>query len=911
MDGVGDLRERASSRAPSRTSTNSSHSHRFHHANCASPSSTGPQVSSFLQERIQRRQAEKKMSGELSVSSGSARDGDRDRDVHSSPIRRTATAMSTHARSNSGDEDKGNMGVKEMEKAASTLHKQNFDLKLELYHRREKQMELEEKTKRLEQDFTELRTQHVEVAEMNDSLVSELEKRDKAVAEAIEVICDLQARVDELLREREMVRIVEEDYQRHVHARGVDASAQGGPEDGHRVVSPAETFGAPSRLGDLKTLERMSSFLSEPERNETTPNLRGYILNNKSSLLHMRKVSESSVDPSEVNRLASPSGLSVLSESSFASVYGKNKRTPATTRSPAPQRQFSTTSSNGTFTSPNQQDDDGWQARKSSNARSASSGDIIRGGASLLSQVQPGGDIRNIASPLQQVEMLGRKLSVGDSSRPSTSSHGKGVDTPSRPRPKSKTKQEKREALRKVITSSPSANDFDSSRVLPPTPDTISSSTLRRYQNSNDTLSRDPRVTPKDSFTDSQALPVSGAAIDCETKLANTNFSKSTSSAYIDRRNANVPVNQFATFGHHAHALPQRPRSADETTISRHRANSWMSDSDSDGGADACSDDDDLDPWLRESVSSNRGAGSPDLFSFPAEAGRWQSDALFGALRGSGFLGSPPPELKREPLDHIHGALSTPRTAVFQPPTPADSSEAPEPPPRRSSITRTGSSHAASPKGGKIRKNLLRANSGGKRAGRARSNSIDSAQVAPPAAMQADYQTDGAGQAKRNQYPPISGQLTRSRGFSGLGGLFRRSLGGSQQASPTEAAFTPEQVQQPLAHTQAEQRRAQSSGRSSVPPPAVRPWKPQAAFDDDLTSATPPPIMRNRVYQPSVALDTGDDPTTPRKHVAADANDVDKSETVVSPGSGTGTPQGGRRKWLGLGRMNSLKNRAG
>jgi hypothetical protein len=105
----------SASRAPSRSSTTSSHSHahahRYHHAHCGTAKPVTPQVSSFLQERIQRRQAERKESGDLSVSAGSTREGD-------SPLRRSFLSATSrgHPSTGTGDDEKDGMGVREMEK---------------------------------------------------------------------------------------------------------------------------------------------------------------------------------------------------------------------------------------------------------------------------------------------------------------------------------------------------------------------------------------------------------------------------------------------------------------------------------------------------------------------------------------------------------------------------------------------------------------------------------------------------------------------------------------------------------------------------------------------------------------------------------------------------------------------------
>src|SRR5690606_10916886 len=118
----------------------------------------------------------------------------------SSPIRQEFARPPS---SGSYESRRKGMGVKEIEQTVSTLHKQNFDLKLELYHRRERQTALED---RLEGVLREKE----QVVQMNDTLIAELEKRDKAVEEAVAMIVLLESRVETLLKEREMVRQVEE-----------------------------------------------------------------------------------------------------------------------------------------------------------------------------------------------------------------------------------------------------------------------------------------------------------------------------------------------------------------------------------------------------------------------------------------------------------------------------------------------------------------------------------------------------------------------------------------------------------------------------------------------------------------------------------------------------------------------------
>lgn len=76
----------------------------------------------------------------------------------------------------------------------SKMQKQNFDLKLELFHRRQRMAVLEEEVERLRA----LETDNAELQEVNEQMLRELEKRDQAVQEAVGMICMLEDRVRRL-----------------------------------------------------------------------------------------------------------------------------------------------------------------------------------------------------------------------------------------------------------------------------------------------------------------------------------------------------------------------------------------------------------------------------------------------------------------------------------------------------------------------------------------------------------------------------------------------------------------------------------------------------------------------------------------------------------------------------------------
>lgn len=167
----------------------------------------------------------------------------------------------------------------------SKINKQNFDLKLEVFHRTqqmsalvkrlERMEELEEELKRmreLEDQVQELRNAEEDnqrLREANDELHNELDKRDQAVTEAVELICKLEAKVEELGSGR---RLSTPSTARPLTSDGSDIAT---PKIGatidipERTSSKRATMGSPpSRVpSGPRNLERAPSFLQEEKKN--------------------------------------------------------------------------------------------------------------------------------------------------------------------------------------------------------------------------------------------------------------------------------------------------------------------------------------------------------------------------------------------------------------------------------------------------------------------------------------------------------------------------------------------------------------------------------------------------------------------------------------------------------------------
>ncbi|KAM0420907.1 hypothetical protein ACHAPT_011296 [Fusarium lateritium] len=870
-------------------SQHSQHSHRFYHAACQRPASATPRtsarltprltresssestrqpvVSSFLQERLQKeRQAEIEKSSSWSrANTEASSSGEFAQVSHGSPTkRREPDVHRPQSAAGSEPSKKKGLGVKDMEQVISSLHKQNFDLKLELYHRRERQTALEDQVEILESEKRR-------VDEINDNLVQEMEKRDKAIEEAVAMIITLEARLEQFAQDRAMVQQIEAEEQYMA------------PAYNPCYEDPAPKSKSPDfvRQGDgAKVITRMPSFLSE--RSENTENLRNVYLGARGSVLSLPQVPEGGGDyengPATV--LGSPS-LSVLSESSFVSVYGKKGHDTS-----VPQDVEEPLSLDGVDGLPAKVVANSIHRPKTSLAKSPMPPSNRSGRSNSLtnSKRTQFDSIHNVidqGSPLQQLERdysqkKGEERPQSRDKDGASLFNGRATMSPNHRR----TKEEKRESLRKVLTDAPGGVRLHD-HALPPTPDTISTSTLRRFQNSNDTLSKHPtmrrsRSALSDASDDEKADVSSGARLEQPSHVvkASAKIIELNNSAYLENRGRSI----------------QRPRSADETTVSNRRGNDWDTDSDD---TDVESLESSLDIWMRESAKPVRKGGrtSPDLFSFPSGGakGGWAMDAMFGPGNGYSGGGSTAADPQRA-MD-----LFAVQQELFSTTIP------PPPPNRRSSLN---AQTAANSKASFLSKPLVNAKvSKPSRRNRPRRNSDD---IQMRAEMEAPVQplqpAPPVGEQKKNHYPPITGQQAVRNGITKL---FRRSLGGgsSNNAPASAPAPAPASDPAPVEETSIE---PSINGAMGVPSWMTR----TGVVEDDRESATPPPIMRNPRHGRHVSVDMSmaDDsimsqesgtPGTPL--TAAPVNDKGTPEYTV--GSPRVVSLGPKRKWLpGFGR---------
>ena len=273
-----------------------------------------------------------------------------DRDIQSSPIasKSARDRSDAHSRRSSGVGVRSvtvpkEMGFREMEEYISKINKQNFDLKLEVFHRRQRNEILEAKLEKSRQ----LETDNEELQSINEELLLELEKRDVAIQEAVGLICELEAKNEEL-----QMAVVRMDFTQSPNSSDPEPAKQeneimpsslstisgterNGPCPGIGVQTdpqaPSEhSLSAPDTLSPPKATpaRRVPSFMRDAKK--STNVLRSlYSSDGNASFVSLsRPVSLFSGDDDDDDmdrQMTNSPRLSILSESGFSSIYGGHK----------------------------------------------------------------------------------------------------------------------------------------------------------------------------------------------------------------------------------------------------------------------------------------------------------------------------------------------------------------------------------------------------------------------------------------------------------------------------------------------------------------------------------------------------------------------------------------------------------
>ncbi len=425
---------------------------------------------------------------------------------------------------------------------------------------------------------------------INEQLLAELEKRDQAVEEAVGIICALEEKIERLMQERNSVRSFDAQYESTYTLYGQEKDSAH-HQDSNTSLSQSngrsnDTATSQPRLAVPRPVARMPSFLSE--QSEGTEALRSlYLPSEHQSQLSLPKLPEENGNNDrydEGDGLNSPR-LSVLSESSFLSVYGEKTLAlegldldeGADTRSPSHRRHRKSLSV------------EKWiDERAKATATSPKRPSPRRAGSLRKDQYSSINDI--LESPLQKLEKLqrtllkqGQTISTGHRLSNATSAERGGAVG-------RREKNIQRDTLRRT-----EMNGFEHGQALPPTPDTISTSTLRFHKNSNDTLNR-----------------------------GNSDQEPERGRSHLDRS---------STIPFYNDDIPVRPHSAGETVTSRREGHGWdtvtqseITETNSDIDVPST-----FDPWIAMGRETpRRRIQPPDMFTFGADDDdEWGRDMLF------------------------------------------------------------------------------------------------------------------------------------------------------------------------------------------------------------------------------------------------------------------------------------------
>ncbi|KAF6237723.1 hypothetical protein HO173_003924 [Letharia columbiana] len=306
-------------------------------------------TSALLQDMLREKKAQTQRVKKTYDPTNGHKNGRDDRDIQSSPIPSMSARdrFDAHSRRGSGVSVRSvtmpkEMGFREMEEHISKINKQNFDLKLEVFHRRQRNEVLES---RLEK-FQELEANNEELQSINEELLLELEKRDVAIQEAVSLICELEAKNEDL-----QMAVVKMDFTQSSSTSGPEPVKEGnrlsasplstisgmGPSDASLLTDiglptdlqvPSEhSLSAPDTLSPPKasSARRVPSFLRETKK--STNVLRSmYSKDGNASFVSVAQtVSLFSGDDDDdyVDRqMTNSPRLSILSESGFSSIYG-------------------------------------------------------------------------------------------------------------------------------------------------------------------------------------------------------------------------------------------------------------------------------------------------------------------------------------------------------------------------------------------------------------------------------------------------------------------------------------------------------------------------------------------------------------------------------------------------------------
>ena len=315
-------------------------------------SGTNP-TSTLLQDKLREKKAQTQRVKKTYDPSNYLKNGLDDRDIQSSPIPSMSARDRTDAHSRRGSgvgirsvTSPKEMGFKETEEYITKIDKMNFNLKLEIYHCRERNKVLETKLEK----FQQLEADNQELQSINEELLLELEKRDVAIQQAVNLICELEAKNEDLetaIVKLDFSQLPSSTDQRPANEGNeiiasslstISGTKDSGPshQSGNGAQTdlqplPEHSLSAPDTLSPPKgtSARRLPSFMRDNKRSTTV--LRSmYSSDGNASFVSLNRplslLSGDFDDDDRIDRQMSNSPqLSILSESGFESVYGRRK----------------------------------------------------------------------------------------------------------------------------------------------------------------------------------------------------------------------------------------------------------------------------------------------------------------------------------------------------------------------------------------------------------------------------------------------------------------------------------------------------------------------------------------------------------------------------------------------------------
>ena len=749
------------------------------------------------------------------------------------------------------------------------LTNDNFKLKLEVHHRRERQ-------ESMEAEIEKLKLEQEELVKTKQRLIQDQGQRDEAFKEAVAMIITLEARVEEQGKTIAWVNRLREDPFGETQNWSTGSLAQQHPLP-IPIIGPRPTH-------QDKVIDRMPSFLSEPT--EATENLRIVYLTSKGSAMSLHRASNGSptCTKSALRNLAS-STFSTLSTSSFPSVYGSQERVVEQTSSPRSKRTVGNGQSDQSPRKQNAEDDklpvgktrqNGVESRAESSTRTH--------GAQRMPSIS--GIVHS--SPVQQTSRHDQ-IPTTESSRPQSQgmiSEGHRSEASNASPRRQRTKEDKREALRRLAAEPPGGVQLRDHQ-MPRTPETHSVAILPHFKTSDETLAHS-RFAPSEQSYElrSQVKPE---------KQQDFSVSKITFGTHdaLTTENMQKRDSTIMTASNYPSQSLRRPRSVDETTVSRRDEYGWESD-------EASSDEPDApslvasDIWMRESARSGRRPGripSPDMFGIPSAGGDWAARVMSdhnSTLVGGVSLGT----------RQIDG-LFTGQDPLFQ------DGIAPPTPHRSSSLQAALATKSKTLKPDQPLTNVATRRSRRQRHIRRNSDDLQGRRDVTQGVIEPEPTVAQVVETPKASHPPIT---IHHGARHGLNKLFRRSIGSSvpkvEAAAPTKSE-----------HGNADNNMGDKTTLATV-------VSRSAAVEDDRSGATPPPILRNPRQRSELDSDQqGTSSTTNQKQDDAAEARFAAAEYYVSTGhplhpetaqeNDSYPPQ--KRKWLPFSRNSSsgIKSKLG